>query len=246
MKYIGTLCATAALAMLPKAALANDTWDGTYVGAFVGANASKTSYEDFGCWSACTQPTVQGASTVAGVAVGHDFQASEGIVIGAVADASTGQSRHFSPNGYENIVTSGTLAWRSKVSWQATARLRVGFTQGNSLIYLTGGAALAKARFAVEGREVHSWYPTHSTNFDSTWKGHRKGFVYGIGIEHKIGNIGLKAELLHVKFAPRTSCFSNSDGAAQGVCWNDSPVLPAISRTGHSTDGIRLGANFRF
>jgi Outer membrane protein beta-barrel domain len=230
----------------PSSASANETWEGPYVGTFVDINSSEAVFEDYGCWASCTQPQLQSTSALAGLAIGYDIQPSENIVVGFVGDIASGSTNKLSTEDLPGMTTIGSIAWRSKVNWQATARMRVGLAQGDSLVYLTGGVAMEKDTTSVVARDIPPWFPGHSANYDATWSGHRNGLVYGAGFEHRMGHISLKAELLHSKYSIKSACFSNSYGVNQGACWNDNTSVPALIRTGRSSNAIRLGVNLRF
>ena len=233
------------LIFAPSAASAQDNWSGPYLGVFAQTGPSETGYEDFGCWTACTRPTVQGNSAGIGATIGYDVQAGDGLVLGLMADIGSGSNRMLD-NSDLGLQTVGSVAWRSKIAFESTVRARIGVTHGKSLIYATSGLAFAKATFSAEGRNVTSYYPSHSTNFEAAWSGTLHGRSYGGGLEYAMGKASLKVEVLQTKYTPASSCFGNSDGPNAGVCWSGVSAIPPLLRNAHSATSVKVGLNFRF
>ena len=230
---------------IPTVASAQENWTGPYVGAHVEADYSEVEFEDFGCWTACTKPTVQGTAIGGGVSAGYDAQIGDSLVIGFVADIGTGKSRKTSASEF-GVPTAGKITWRSDVDFRSSMRARIGVSTGKSLIYVTGGVAIAQARFSAEGRDIPQWRATRSPNYEATWSGTLTGQTYGLGIETRFGNLSAKAEVLQTKYSPVTSCFANSDGPSAGTCWSEVSTFPSVVRDSQSSSGVRLGLNYRF
>ena len=245
MKRSIGIALSAVLVIAPNAASAQDNWSGPYFGVFTQAVSSETDYEDFGCWTACTRPTVQSNSAGVGATIGYDVQAGDGLVIGLMADIGSGSKRKLD-NSDLGLQTVGAVAWRSDIAFESTARARIGVNHGKSLIYVTGGLAFAKATFSAEGRNVTSYYPSHSTNYEAGWSGTLNGRSYGGGLEYAMGKFSLKAEVLQTKYTPVSSCFGNSDGPNAGVCWSSASAIPPLLRNAYSATSVKVGLNFRF
>lgn len=234
------------LSGVPASAQASEDWTGAYAGAYADAGSERTSFEDFGCWTSCTQPNLKGTSLNAGGTLGFDIQASDGLVIGAVADIGTGGERELFAGATIGVPTQGVISWHSKTDWQSTIRGRVGFSSGDTLIFVSGGAAFAKAKFSTQGRGVPTWWPNHSQNFEATWQGTLSGRSYGVGIERKFGDVAAKVELLQTDYGHASTCFANSDGVNAGVCWRDNLAFAPLVRNSYSSTNIRIGLNYRF
>lgn len=245
MKRSLGLALSAVLVIAPSAANAQANWSGPYVGVFAQTVSSETGYEDLGCWTACTRPSVQSNSAGGGATIGYDVSAGDGLVIGLMADIGSGSNRKLD-NSDLGLQTVGAITWRSAIAFESTVRARIGVTHGKSLIYVTSGLAFAKATFSAEGRNVTSYYPSHSANFEAAWSGTLQGRSYGGGLEYAMGKVSLKAEVLQTKYTPVSSCFGNSDGPDAGVCWSGVSAIPPLLRNTHSATSVKVGLNFRF
>lgn len=226
--------------------LAQDDWSGPYVGGYVGAAHEETGFEDFACWASCTKPTLQGSSANVGISLGYDHQFTDALVVGLAGDFGTGQNRSMVEGSSFSTATVGEISLNSDIAHQFSVRARAGLASGDTLFYVTGGVALAKAQFSAQGEGIPTSLPGHSQNFDATWKGHISGPVFGLGIEQKFGSFSAKAEVLNSRFGKVSTCFSNSDGPNAGICWQDNlPIPPQLDNTYSRTD-IRLGVAYRF
>lgn len=246
MRSYFAVCVTILTSFAASPALAQDNWSGAYVGAYVGGTQEETGFEDLACWTACTKPTVQGTSANVGISLGYDHQVADTLVIGLVGDFGTGQKRTLVEGISPPTATVGKISMDSDIAHQAAIRARAGMANGDTLFYVTGGVAFAKARFSARGEGMPTFWPGHSANFDATWNGHISGPVVGLGIEQKFGSFSARAEVLHSRFGKVSSCFSNSDGPNAGMCWRDNlPIPPQLDNTYNRTD-FRVGIAYRF
>jgi opacity protein-like surface antigen len=158
-------------------------WSGGYVGVQLGVNhhvgkIHDRVFDNFGGDYAL--PTFGG---VGGAVVGADMQMGS-YVFGALADFN------LLTNSKKDVNSDGDV-FKSDVDWIATVRGRGGLATGNSLLYLTGGLAIADANLLHDDDDVEPF------NISST----RFGAVGGIGVEHKISeNLSLSTELLYTRF----------------------------------------------
>lgn len=230
---------------VPGVAQAQETWTGPYVGVYADGSSSETGYEDYGCWTACTKPTVQSINATVGGTAGFDIQTGDGLVLGLVGDVGTGGKSSFTAHS-SGLPSPTTTTWRSDIDYRATVRARIGITSGKALVYVTGGIAMAHGVISAEARNFPTYSTARSSNYDATWRGTMTGAVYGAGIEYAMGPLSFKSEFLLSKFAPVSSCFANSDGPNAGVCWPTLYAIPALMRNSYAATGVRLGLNYRF
>lgn len=113
----------------------SNTWDGIYVGAFVG-----------GVWGTLTDETAvtpllttttDHSGWEVGVNIGADFTLTDGIVAGIVGDIAWVDS-----NADGTPVTPLTT-FNHKLDWRGSIRGKLGFDGGQFMPYLTAGVAFA-------------------------------------------------------------------------------------------------------
>ncbi|MDP4823690.1 MAG: outer membrane beta-barrel protein [Aestuariivirgaceae bacterium] len=151
-------------------------WTGGYAGGFVGSqcmdivatvgavNGTKTG-------SGTETQTFDGCTAHGGLLAGYNVQ-YEDFVYGIEAD--------YAMSG--DILTKDKDGSDVGLDPLMTLRGRVGYGFGNTLAYVTGGAAFAQG-YAVD---------------DTNW---HMGWVAGFGVEQKVSdNLGLRAEFLHANF----------------------------------------------
>lgn len=83
-----------------------------------------------------------------------------------------------------------------------TLRGRMGLATANALVYVTAGVAKAKADHTwIEAGDPNDSWPTFSNS--------HTGFVYGLGLEHRVSQlVSLRAEYQHVNI-PEVSSTNN-------------------------------------
>lgn len=247
MKVYQLICGLLANGLLAVPAMAeNADWTGFYVGTYVDASYDELGVEDFGCWTACTKPSVQGNSIKAGATLGYDFQIGDTLVVGLAADLGTGSRQDLVEGAGIGTIGTATFAFESDLGREAALRARAGLVHGDTLIYLTGGVAFAKAKFIAAGRNVPSyWLPT-PLNYEARWNGTASGPAFGGGIEHRFGPISARFEVLHKRYAPVSACFTNLDDPIPGPCWRGNSSIPPQVNYTYSATSLRLGVNYRF
>ena len=255
MKKIRTrLLATAAVAALSGSAFAADMgvplkapppapipytgWQGFYLGGAIGAarlNTTATTSEsdpvatrsflpcgfDFLDTLACSTGTT---GFTAGVQAGYDWQ-SRYFVYGVVADWTWTGLKH-SIN--RNTPSSATV-FQAKVDWLATFRGRMGLAVDDTLVYITGGLALAelKSSAAFTGR---------FEGFDDSLSEVQAGWVAGAGVEHKLNqNWSVFGEFLYYDL-----------GRTSATAHNASGTIAYTTEFTHEIFQGKLGVNYRF
>ncbi len=120
---------------------------------------------------------------------------------------------------YSNRVTK-----TDELKSEATLRGRMGLATGNALFYVTAGFAKAKADHTwIEAGDPNDSWPTFSNS--------HTGFVYGLGVEHRLSQlVSLRAEYLHVNIPETVS--TNNDGFPMEV--------------GEDVNSFSFGASFHF
>lgn len=161
-------------------------FDGLYIGVNAGVATIESHRHDldgaiFGQpWGISTIET----GFTGGLQAGWDTQ-YDNLVVGLVGDfnwASLDRETHYYLDEY-NV--------KSKLEWTSSIRLRVGVPVCDTLVYLTGGAAVAKLK--------HEWRVGDDTLFSHSKT--RWGWIGGVGLEHRIGcNLSLGAEFLYSYF----------------------------------------------
>ncbi len=244
-QLISSLLASSVLAT-PALAQSGD-WTGPYAGVYTDVAYDELGVEDFGCWTACTKPTVQGTAIKAGASAGYDVQIEDTLVFGLVADLGTGSRRKLIEGDAIGVHGNGTFTFESDVELEASIRARAGLAQGDTLIYITGGMAFARGRFNAEGSGVPTYWVNHSSDFNASWSGTVTGPTFGGGIEHQLGPASVRFEVLHKRFAPVSACFANVGTPNPGECWQDNYAMipPQVNYT-YSVTNLRLGINYRF
>jgi outer membrane immunogenic protein len=222
MKTIRTqLLATAAVLALGGSAYAADmglpakapapapipyvNWQGWYIGALVGAARLNESATHVGAMAndglgVCNTYNAGACSTsatgvLAGVEVGYDWQ-DRYFVYGVVADWTWTGLKH------SHTHSTGTTAWthQAKVDWLASFRGRMGLALDSTMVYFTGGLALAELKSSAT-----EFLSTTALDFGSL-STVQVGWVAGLGVEHKFNqNWSGKAELLYYDLGRKTA-----------------------------------------
>jgi outer membrane immunogenic protein len=204
-------------------------WTGFYIGGHVGVGTSNSSCgingagADWGCdqWATFGSVNAKDTAGLAGIEIGYDWQ-SRYAVFGVAAD--------WSWTGLKKTVTggSGSTSYQAKINWLASFRGRAGLAVDATLIYLTGGLALAGAKDTVLFNFVDTFGAVQAD--DTRW-----GWVVGAGVEHRFSpNWSVKFEYLHYELQEQTIA---------GVTPSDRQVR---YRFDSSIDVARVGVNYRF
>jgi len=156
-----------------------------------------------------------------GGTAGCNLQSSGGFVLGVESDLSWIDKKG---SGLDDPAV-GVTNNKTEERWLETTRLRLGWAAGNFLLYATGGAAFADAKYTACSAAL-------GCESQSKW---RIGLAYGGGAEWKFDrNWSAKIEYLHIDFenqqylTPSALGFQNRAG---GVSLND--------------DIVRFGINYK-
>jgi len=157
-----------------------------------------------------------------GGTAGCNLQSSGGFVLGVESDLSWIDKKG---SGLDDPAV-GVTNNKTEERWLETTRLRLGWAAGNFLLYATGGAAFADAKYTACSAAL-------GCESQSKW---RVGLAYGGGAEWKFDrNWSAKIEYLHINFenqqylTPSAAGFQNRAG---GVSVDD--------------DIVRVGINYKF
>jgi len=163
-------------------------WTGVYVGA-VGALTFLDTRYSTPCGGPCGHPDLDGDNFMGGAVVGANWQ-MDNIVFGVEADWMWGGKQA------DNHISNVELTMDDV----ATIRARIGWADDATLIYVTGGYAIAKATLEESLFDPN----TGDTDFqdDSHW---HDGWVVGGGIEHAFwDNLHGRIEYLYGHFGEKT------------------------------------------
>ena len=189
-------------------------WTGLYVGANAGYAFGKSSQRD-------TEMVADGAYNIKGGmiggAVGYNWQI-QSYVYGLEADASFA-----SIAGSSSICGVDPHVCGTKSDAFGTVRARGGYAIDKSLIYATGGLAMARIKAYDVG---FSGTPGQSGTAD------KFGWTVGAGVEQKLdAHWSVKAEYLYAKFA-RATYFTLAGYSPEKVDL--------------SANIVRVGVNYKF
>jgi outer membrane immunogenic protein len=160
-------CAAAAVLGAPVSAQ-NADWGGLRFGLMTGATSIDLNLSGPGL----DAPQSRGSSLAVGALVGHDWVFGN-LVAGLEADMAAGDA--------DDLITDGKTSDAADADWFATARGRVGYASGNTLVY--GTAGLAMMGTTVDQRES---FLGISSVVSSQRQTHR-GTAFGLGVEYGLG-----------------------------------------------------------
>jgi outer membrane immunogenic protein len=215
-------------------------WQGFYIGGSIGAarlntTGNQTANATDGAYGTCaaSEGTVQGIAScstsatgfTAGVQVGYDWQ-TRYFVYGVVADWTWTNLSHTVTNHL-----SSHPFFRAKVDWLASFRGRMGLAVDDTLVYFTGGLALADIKSGT-GQTGDCPSYCYANDISTT----RAGWVAGLGTEHKFNqNWSVFAEFLYYDFG-RVSASGSSP---------NNTVSYSTEFTHEIMQG-KVGVNYRF
>ena len=239
----------------PRPSPVMPTWAGFYVGAHAGwgwgdASATASSSAPVGALpgiSSVFVPANYDVGTdgaVFGGQIGYNWQAGN-WVIGVEGDFSgTGmsgfQSQAVTLNPLlEFGLTGGTSFMSQDINWLASARARLGYAWGPSLLYVTGGAAWADIDYRADANPAG--FLSGCCAFPASFGNTQSGWTVGGGFEHMItANWTVRGEYLYYSFDGAT-------GTAPVKITNDAISSKATYAFGHlDLHVVRLGVNYKF
>jgi outer membrane immunogenic protein len=180
-----------------------------------------------------------------GAQIGYNWQPSPQWVVGVEADIQ-GADQSASVCVTACRVDGVQLFSRvtQELPWFGTVRARVGWTDGPTLYYLTGGLAYGRVTMDVTVDHIAQGPATRSFSHDKT------GWVVGAGIETELtGNWRVKAEYLYVDLGSVNDAFvAPSPGNLNSLRKRDQkshcPPRPELqARPSGSVVGLCVGAD---
>ena len=189
LAMIGAAAAADMAVKAPAMPLPVANWTGFYIGIDAGGarhNFSIAENDEGGAVSGSTSGFVGGGH------VGYNWQSKYWLFGLEVDDMWTGLSRTFSSGGTGLVASSVT---KSEVTWLASGRAREGIALDDTLLYVTGGVALA----GVNNGWARGYTPIPAgTCCDISTSQTRVGWVAGVGAEHMFTqNLSVRSEFLY-------------------------------------------------
>ena len=210
------------------------SWTGFYIGVHAGAAWNHAAFADIGDNGGVQNRAAFGveffnpnkAGFMGGGQIGYNFQ-SGNIVYGIEADFS-GVSNKTSAI-INPPVTFTPVNASTELNWMATVRGRLGVTLSPTLLYVTGGLAVAHFK--------DSWGATFLAVPEYTSNKTRVGWTVGGGVEHMFArNWTAKIEALYADFGDWTTNHNQGFG-----------IFGAYrSRFEHQVVTVRGGLNYKW
>ena len=200
------------------------SWTGFYIGANIGAGRYNTNLHMVTETGACGDSVgvnCNNAATgvVGGVQIGYNWQTSRNTVFGVEAD--------WNWTGFDHTNTdfSGFFT-QAKMDWIATFRGRMGLAVDTTMVYVTGGLAVADIKTTWGG-------PGYTANDGTRTKA---GWVAGLGVEHMFSpNWTVKGEVLYHDFGTESRTrFEPFNGGTYTTNFN------------HEVVTAKIGINYKF
>ena len=200
-------------------------WSGTYVGASVGYSRHNARFEeaDFQWFGSTFEQNSSGATAT--LQVGRNWQSGQ-LLLGVEADITA------FTNDRTQLYADKRARIRNELNWMATLRGRTGLAIDRTMLYATGGLAVAGFDRSFERSATgnyDNWLDLGAT---------KVGVVAGLGIERALNdNWSARLEGLVAKFG------------RNGSVANDAPTRPSESAVLDIDDTVavlRLGVNYRF
>lgn len=248
-----------ALSLIPSfvvAASAQTEWNGFYVGGNIGgalgrstANTS-TVFSSNGYFAESSVSQIESAGLqklsanafTGGLEAGMNAQSGSIVFSGEVDYESLRMSDSASSTvSYSCCVGTGfTLDQSFKTNWLLTARPRIGFLMGPSLLYATGGLAVTKVEYQAQFTD------TFAGASEGAFVNKAKyGWVGGLGVafpgpgEH----FSIKAEYLYTDFGRLTMTASNLTAFTPPLSYPASEFTHSMALHAHV---IRAGIDYRW
>jgi opacity protein-like surface antigen len=196
-------------------------FNGGYVGGNVGGVSYRADRSDLdGFLTDNSGWTATKSAFAGGAVIGWDWQSCNRL-LGVAADWSWTSAK---ADTFDNPnAGGGENSFRSKLDWFSTIRGRAGLVVDDSLIYVTGGVAIADIKTTITDAPA-------SFVFDKT----RWGLVAGAGAEFALsGGWSVNTELLYMQFSKQSVAFTTG-GTAFNFDLNDSAWV------------TRIGLNYRW
>ena len=207
------------------------SWQGCYFGIQGGANWGRSRHDGFPPGPIEITPYFNLSGGEAGIEYGCNYALGGGWVFGTESDFSwtnkRGSSFDTGPGGVPTFEST------TRERWFSTTRIRLGMGWDRTLLYVTGGLALARVEATLNTHLVG--FPIF-TESRTLWGG-----TIGAGLEQIIApNWSIKAEYLFMSFANKDYRFGNDPLVGpQGI----NAQRSGVNLSDHV---FRLGINYRF
>ncbi len=253
------------ISALPHSTPSLPAWSGFYLGGHVGGAVrdwdSRVGFLAIDC-STCSLGETRSASfggpsgddlaAAGGIQAGYNWQLGS-FLVGFEADGALvggAETRNYTL-GSAALRSAGLGAitdppdgfsgqFRSEIDWMATARGRVGFTNGRFLVYATGGLAVADTETTANYLSLVTG-PTRIEPVSARDDSIELGWAIGVGVEAAItADLSAKMEYLYADFG-----HSNRQ---LGLYINDPTSLQQFVslKEDLTLHTFRLGLNYRF
>jgi len=184
-------------------------WSGFYLGLNGGYAFGRSSWDDPAVGAGSGKFNTRGG--LLGGQVGYNWQTGN-TVLGVESDINWANLNGAASTGGV-CATNGGGECRTEQSWLGTTRMRLGYSFGNILPYVTGGLAYG---------DIKAVQPT------GTSRETKAGWTAGGGVEYGFTrNWSAKAEYLHIDLGTATFM-----GAASGTNTLKTPITEDILRAG--------------
>lgn len=231
----------------------SSSWNGFYVGGFVGGNWGRATADTSTVFSPTGYFAATSVSAIAtagrqnlnpsgfngGGQVGYNYQAGH-FVVGAEGDFGwmTGKKTQSTTVTYPCCSpTAFTITQSVKTNWVSTVRGRAGYAAGNLLVYATGGVAFTDLNYSEVFTDTFA-----TANEGAAIKKTRTGWTGGGGVEYKFGKWSAKGEYLFADFGRATTTSTNLSAPAS-TSWPTSQFTHSVYLKEHL---VRFGLNYHF
>jgi outer membrane immunogenic protein len=240
------------------------TWQGPYVGAFLGegfgnnhtststGSVTDTSYfttpADINSVNNAGTSTKNPASMIVGIQAGHDWVWKQ-MVYGVAFDYSTlplSSSTNVSNNTYPDSSDQYSIYTSMSTNWLFTLRGRLGYQtmlHWPTLFYLTGGMALTQLKVNNSFSDNSAFSGAGGTSNSEN----KIGWTAGAGIElASFKHVSVDLEYLYVHM-PSVKTNSSITNTEPGIGIPAQSLTSTFSTTGNfHASLIKLGLNYRF
>lgn len=176
-------------------------WEGLYLGAHLGGDFGRLHV------AGASDDGFDMSGVTGGLHLGYNWQRQN--FVAGLEFAADGKSTEGGRDGTALVSVNGGPATAMPVrydggpEWITSMRLRLGFAMGNTLLFATGGYALADMNLSAK-------LPVATLSTSETMH----GYVFGGGIELKLmPNMSARIEALHYEFSDKT--FSDGVNSAR-------------------------------
>lgn len=195
-------------------------WSGPHLGIFSGYALGKWTGD------APDYPHQPMNGWLGGVAAGYDVQFPNNWVAGIEADISLADIKQT-----DNYID---VAETLQIDYLGTLRGRLGYAWNRSLIYATGG--LAVAHLNLTGNQYHPGGPGNPP-FQATADNFNYGYAVGGGFQWAmLDNLSFKAEYLWIDLAQKTYSLTRAPAFAG----------TSTGRVGWNGNAVKVGFNWQF